>query len=375
MGNKIKNKYGEVWGYVRVSTKEQHEDRQLIALEEYGVDNTHIFIDKQSGKNFNRPAYKRLVRIVRKGDIIVIKSIDRLGRNYQDIIDQWRMITQDIGCGIHVIDMPLLNTSGDPEDLLNKFITDMMLQVLSFVAQNERENTITRQKEGIEAAKRRRKVRIGRPKKKMPFDFWEIFIMWKTGEYRTNDLWRYCHETWGTSNRTFYRRLNELNQRYGDFPPERLRDLILDEEFLDGIEFDNERLEVGINYYNPYVLHDPNKAKQQREEKKKRMENISEEEEEAALKAIILARRQKEFREKFGIDEDPVTMVDENVMPTHLIRRKPAGGSSSFNHVVNNHNKNSGIEIGITLEQEEPIIPDIDDRIDPQKPMKTIIVI
>lgn len=166
MGNKIKNKYGEVWGYVRVSTKEQHEDRQLIALEEYGVDNTHIFIDKQSGKNFNRPAYKRLVRIVRKGDIIVIKSIDRLGRNYQDIIDQWRMITQDIGCGIHVIDMPLLNTSGDPEDLLNKFITDMMLQVLSFVAQNERENTITRQKEGIEAAKRRRKVRIGRPQEK-----------------------------------------------------------------------------------------------------------------------------------------------------------------------------------------------------------------
>ena len=189
---KLENKYGEIFGYARVSTTQQHEDRQMIALEEYGVDPSHIFLDKFSGKSFNRPAYKKMLRILRKGDIIVIKSIDRLGRNYQDIIDQWRMITIDIGCGIHVLDMPILNTSGDPEDLTSKFITDMMLQVLSFVAQNERETTIKRQQEGIAAAKRRRKIKIGRPKKKMPYDFWSIYLAWKSGKYKSSDLWRYC---------------------------------------------------------------------------------------------------------------------------------------------------------------------------------------
>lgn len=378
---KLKNPTGEIWGYARVSTKEQHEDRQLIALEEYGVDSAHIFLDKQSGKNFNRPAYKRLIRIIRKGDIIVIKSIDRLGRDYQDIIDQWRMITQDIGCGIHVVDMPMLNTSGDPEDLLSRFITDMMLQVLSFVAQNERENTINRQKEGIEAAKRRRNVKIGRPKKKMPFDFWEIFIMWKTEEFHANDLWRYCHETWGMSNRTFYRRLNELDQRYGDFTPDQLRRLILDKEFVDGIEYDNERIEQGIGYYNPYVLHNPELAKEQKKKHKEKYKDLSPEEEEAELKRIILARRQKEFKQQFGIDDfelfdisvDKKSTVDEE-MPTKLIRRKKSAGVP-FSHVVNNHKKNSGFDDAISLEDDTSIIPDVDDRIDPQKPMKTIVIV
>lgn len=378
---KLKNPTGEIWGYARVSTKEQHEDRQLIALEEYGVDSAHIFLDKQSGKNFNRPAYKRLIRIIRKGDIIVIKSIDRLGRDYQDIIDQWRMITQDIGCGIHVVDMPMLNTSGDPEDLLSRFITDMMLQVLSFVAQNERENTINRQKEGIEAAKRRRNVKIGRPKKKMPFDFWEIFIMWKTEEYHANDLWRYCHETWGMSNRTFYRRLNELDQRYGDFTPDQLRRLILDKEFVDGIEYDNERIEQGIGYYNPYVLHNPEVAKEQKKKRKEKYADLTPEEEEAELKKIILARRQQEFKDRFGIDDtelfdmtvDKKTAMDDE-MPTQLIRRKKPNGTS-FTHVVNNHKKGSGYEDAISLEDESTIIPDVDDRIDPQKPMKTIVIV
>lgn len=126
--NALQNPFGRVYGYVRVSTNTQCTDRQLDAMLDYGVPENHIFIEKQSGKNFNRPMYKKLIRLIRKGDIIVIKSIDRLGRNYQDIIDQWRIITQDIGCGIHVIDMPTLNTSGDPTDLLSKFITDMMLQ-------------------------------------------------------------------------------------------------------------------------------------------------------------------------------------------------------------------------------------------------------
>ena len=268
----LHNDMGEVWGYCRVSTVQQKTDRQEIAMEEYGVPATKIFIDKQSGKSFNRPAYKKMIRILRKGDIIVIKSIDRLGRNYQEIIDQWRMITQDLGCGIYVIDMPLLNTTGDPEDLISKFITDMMLQVLSFVAQNERENTISRQREGIDAARRKRIVTIGRPKIPMPFDFWQIFVMWKKREYSTTDLYRFCHETYGMSNRTFYRRINELNQRYGDLPPERLDDLILDKEFFEGIHFDNERLEQGIGYYNQYVLNNPDKERALRERHRKEKE-------------------------------------------------------------------------------------------------------
>lgn len=375
---KIKNKFGEVFGYVRVSTKEQHEDRQLIALNEYGVDDTHIFIDKQSGKNFNRPAYKRLVRVIRKGDIIVIKSIDRLGRNYQDILEQWRMITQDIGCGIHVIDMPILNTTGDPTDLFNNFISDMILQLLSFIAQSERETTIKRQQEGIAAAKRRRKVKIGRPKQKMAFDMWEIFILWKTKEYKSADLWRYCHETWGMSNRSFYRRLNELNQRFGDLPVERLRDLVLDKEMLGGIEFDNERKEWGIEYYNPYVLHNPIKEAAALEAKKLRDAEKDPDQEEADLKAAILAKRQKEFRQHFGITPGEDYCVDPKYtneeMPTELIRKKKSS-PGAFSNVVNRHKKDSGIEQAILLNDTTPTIPDIDERIEPQKPMKTIVII
>lgn len=369
----VKNEYGEIWGYVRVSTKEQHEDRQLDALQKYGVDESHIFVDKQSGKNFNRPAYKHLIRIIRKGDIIVIKSIDRLGRNYQDIIDQWRMITQDIGCGIHVIDMPTLNTSGDPSDLLSKFITDMMLQVLSFVAQNERENTIARQKEGIAAAKRRRKVKIGRPKKKMPFDFWEIYIMWKNNEFGTNDLWRYCHEMWGTSNRTFYRRLHELDQRFGDVPPNRLRDIIMDEEMYDGIEFSTERLEAAIDIYNPYALHNPEKARKRREEKNSQKDKTEAAlaEEERELQQLILAKRQKEFRERFGIDDDSDTTTKNQK------QKQDNEGPTGFRHVANNHKKGSGIDDAIELkpkESKKKTKGDDDIIIDPSRPIKTVII-
>lgn len=367
---KIKNKFGEVYGYARVSTVQQHEDRQMIALEEYGVDPNRIFLDKYTGKSFNRPAYKRLIRILRKGDIIVIKSIDRLGRNYQDIIDQWRMITIDIGCGIHVLDMPTLNTSGNPEDLMSKFITDMMLQVLSFVAQNERENTIKRQQEGIAAAKRRRTIKIGRPKKRIPFDFWTIYLAWKSGEYKSNDLWRFCHEMWGMSNRTFYRRLNELDQRFGDLSYGKLERLTLSDEMFEGIEFDNERLEAGIEYYNPYVLHNPIKEKAIAEEKrKKKLEMIdSDEDDEAeieAIKQLILKQRQKEFRERFGIPEP-------EEMPTKLIWKKSID-KKSFQYVVNRHAKDSGVEQAIVLKDNAPKIPDIE--CDPQKPMKTVVII
>lgn len=304
------NPYGEVFGYVRVSTKEQKEDRQLIALEAYGVESSHIFMDKQSGKDFNRPSYKKLIHVARKGDIIVIKSIDRLGRNYQDIIDQWRMITQDIGCGIHVLDMPALNTSGNPNDLISKFITDMMLQVLSFVAENERENTLKRQKEGIAAAKKRGKIKIGRPKIRIPFEFWEIFIMWKTGAVRTSELFELCKETYGMSQRTFYRRIRELDMRFGDIPPNRLRDVIIeDDEIENGFELSTERLEAGIGYYNPYAPNPDYIAK--RKEKLKGQKKVNKHElEEQELKRIILEKRQEVFRERFHIPDD----IDESIV-------------------------------------------------------------
>ena len=394
----LHNDMGEVWGYCRVSTTQQKTDRQEIAMEEYGVPATKIFIDKQSGKSFNRPAYKKMIRILRKGDIIVIKSIDRLGRNYQEIIDQWRMITQDLGCGIYVIDMPLLNTTGDPEDLISKFITDMMLQVLSFVAQNERENTITRQREGIDAARRKRIVSIGRPKIPMPFDFWQIFVMWKKRECTTNDLFRYCHEAYGMSNRTFYRRINELNQRYGDLPPERLDDLILDKEFFNGICFDNERIEQGIGYYNQYVLNNPEKERKLRERHRKEKEEKPEltKEEEEALQRAMLYKRQQEFRERFNMPA--LSIFDRTDMPTELIKRPdPIPPKLSKNgkrigrppnrtktdmiinmdgQVYNCHTKQSGIDQAVVLYDKDPCIPDIDEsKLDSQKPMKTIVII
>ena len=394
----LHNDMGEVWGYCRVSTTQQKTDRQEIAMEEYGVPATKIFIDKQSGKSFNRPAYKKMIRILRKGDIIVIKSIDRLGRNYQEIIDQWRMITQDLGCGIYVIDMPLLNTTGDPEDLISKFITDMMLQVLSFVAQNERENTITRQREGINAARRKRIVSIGRPKIPMPFDFWQIFVMWKKRECTTNDLFRYCHEAYGMSNRTFYRRINELNQRYGDLPPERLDDLILDKEFFNGICFDNERIEQGIGYYNQYVLNNPEKERKLRERHRKEKEEKPEltKEEEEALQRAMLYKRQQEFRERFNMPA--LSIFDRTDMPTELIKRPdPIPPKLSKNgkrigrppnrtktdmiinmdgQVYNCHTKQSGIDQAVVLYDKDPCIPNIDEsKLDSQKPMKTIVII
>lgn len=294
----LQNEYGEIYGYVRVSTKEQKEDRQIDAMLDYDVNEKHIFVEHVSGKNFNRPAYKRLIRIVRKGDIIVIKSIDRLGRSYSDIIDQWRMITQDIGCGIHVIDMPTLNTSSDPADLLSRFITDMMLQVLSFVAENERENMLKHQKEGIEAARKRGAIKAGRPRVKIPFEFWDIYISWKTGEVKPKELLKYCKDKYDMCPRTFYRRIRELDMRYGDLSPQKLRNLIVEEDFADGIEFSMERCEAALGVYSSYT----NNPDHEQELKKKRkskeeLEQIDEED----IRKIILQKRQADFREKFGI--------------------------------------------------------------------------
>lgn len=175
MKHKIK-----IYGYGRVSSKEQNEDRQLIAFNEKGIIKKNIFIDKQSGKSFDRPEYKKLLKKLKQGDLLYIKSIDRLGRNYEEIQNQWRFITKDIGVDICVIDMPLLDTRKG-KDLMGTFLSDIVLQVLSFVAENERVNIHQRQAEGIAAAKKKG-IRFGRPRRPLPENFDEIYEQWKSGE-------------------------------------------------------------------------------------------------------------------------------------------------------------------------------------------------
>ncbi len=157
------------YGYIRVSTKEQNEDRQVDALKVYEIPSKNVFMDKQSGKDFERPAYQQLIRKLKKGDVLIIKSIDRLGRNYDEIIEQWRVITKQIDADIVVIDMPLLDTRVG-KDLTGKFVADLVLQILSYVAQTEREAIRQRQAEGIAAAKARG-VKFGRPRIPLPSEF------------------------------------------------------------------------------------------------------------------------------------------------------------------------------------------------------------
>ena len=171
---------GNLYGYIRVSTRDQNEDRQLIALRELKIPEKNIFMDKQSGKDFNRPQYKRLVRKLKKDDLLYIKSIDRLGRNYAEILEQWRLLTQTKGADIVVLDMPLLDTRRG-KDLMGTFLSDIVLQVLSFVAENERTNIRQRQAEGIAAAKARG-VKFGRPYKELPAGFQEVKARWERGE-------------------------------------------------------------------------------------------------------------------------------------------------------------------------------------------------
>ncbi len=167
----------KTYGYVRVSTREQNEDRQMIALREMAVVDKNIFMDKQSGKDFNRPQYKKLLRKLKKDDLLYVKSIDRLGRNYVEIQEQWRFLTKEKGVDICVIDMPLLDTRRG-KDLVGTFVSDVVLQVLSFVAENERTNIRQRQAEGIAAAKARG-VKFGRPPKPLPDNFYEVYAGWR----------------------------------------------------------------------------------------------------------------------------------------------------------------------------------------------------
>ena len=171
---------GNIYGYIRVSTKEQNEERQVLALKGLQIKAENLFVDKQSGKDFYRPQYERMVRQLKKDDLLYVKSIDRLGRRYGDILEQWRIITKDKGVDMVVIDMPLLDTRRG-KDLLGNFISDLVLQILSFVAETERVNIKKRQAEGIAAAKARG-VRFGRPRTPLPDNFTAIYSRWKAGE-------------------------------------------------------------------------------------------------------------------------------------------------------------------------------------------------
>lgn len=194
----------KIYGYARVSSVDQNEDRQMIAMHEAGVPRENVFMDKQSGKDFDRPNYKGMVRRMKEGDLLYILSIDRLGRNYEEIQNQWRILTKDKGIDIIVLDMPLLDTRHG-KDLMGTFIADLVLQILSFIAQSEREKIRERQKQGIAAAKARG-VHFGRPKKPVPEDFYKLVREWEKKRFQLSELLQKCD----ISESTFYRRLREL---------------------------------------------------------------------------------------------------------------------------------------------------------------------
>ena len=193
-----------VYAYVRVSSTDQNEDRQMVAMEQAGVPEGNIYIDKQSGKDFNRPNYKRLMKRLREGDILYILSIDRLGRNYEEIQNQWRIITKEKKVDIVVIDMPLLDTRRD-KNLLGTFISDMVLQLLSFVAENERENIRSRQAAGIAAAKAKG-VKFGRPVKEVSEEFAREVELWAKKEISLEEIL----QKYDMCRATFYRRVREM---------------------------------------------------------------------------------------------------------------------------------------------------------------------
>ncbi len=193
------------YGYARVSTINQHLDRQIDELHKVGLFDSQIFIDKESGKDFNRTNYKKLLKKLKSGDVLYVKSIDRLGRNYNMILDEWRILTKEKDIDIVVIDMPLLDTRIEGKNLVGKFIADVVLQVLSFVAENERETMKQRQAEGIRMAKLRG-VKFGRPSTPTPKNFDEIVNLFLNKEVTSKQ----AIEMSGLSRGTFYRKLNKL---------------------------------------------------------------------------------------------------------------------------------------------------------------------
>lgn len=196
------------YGYIRVSSRDQNEDRQLIALKEVGVAYGNIYLDKQSGKDFNRPQYRRLLRKIKRDDLLYIKSIDRLGRNYEEILEQWRVLTKEKGIDIVVLDMPLLDTRRG-KDLMGTFLSDIVLQVLSFVAENERTNIRQRQAEGIAAAKAKG-VRFGRPPHPLPNNFYEVSDAWQAKQISLAEAAGLCH----MSVSTFYCKVKKYSDAH-----------------------------------------------------------------------------------------------------------------------------------------------------------------
>ena len=183
---------GNLYGYIRVSTREQNEDRQLLAMKELFIPEKNMFIDKQSGQDFQRPQYRKMVRKLKKDDLLFIKSIDRLGRNYSEILEQWRILTKGKGIDIVVLDMPLLDTRQTGRDLTGTFVADLVLQILSYVAQTERENIRQRQMEGIAAAKLRG-VQFGRPRKPVPESFFGLKERWERREITSRQAAKELH--------------------------------------------------------------------------------------------------------------------------------------------------------------------------------------
>ena len=191
------------FGYVRVSSKDQNIDRQLIALAPHDIPKRNLYVEKKSGKDFERPVYRRMLRRLRPGDLLILKSIDRLGRNYDEIISQWRILTKEMRVDILVLDMPLLNTTV-AKDILGTFVADLVLQVLSYCAYAERENNLQRQAEGIAVAKTKG-VRFGRPKKYLPDNFEELYTDWRNGAFSNEEMATRCNMALGV----LYRKLRE----------------------------------------------------------------------------------------------------------------------------------------------------------------------
>ena len=202
----------QTYGYARVSSTDQNEYRQLLALRARNVPERNIFVDKQSGKDFLRPQYAELVLRLREGDLLYVLSIDRLGRNYEEIQDQWRFLTKEIGIDIVVIDMPLLDTR-QGKDLMGTFIADLVLQILSFVAQSERDSIRRRQAEGIAAAKARG-VRFGRPEAPVPDNFEQFVTAWERKNITLPELLNQCDTL---SESTFFRRLRDIREERETF--------------------------------------------------------------------------------------------------------------------------------------------------------------
>lgn len=198
----------ERYGYIRVSSKDQNPERQFLAMQEQQIKLKNIYLDKMSGKSFARPQYLRMLKRVKKGDVIIVKSIDRLGRNYEEILEQWRKITKEIGADIQVIDMPLLNTNSAHGDLTGVFIADLVLQILAYVAETERAFIKQRQAEGIVVAKQKG-IQFGCKRKELPEDFAKYYELWCEGEISL----RKAAEELQMNYSTFYRRCMEIREK------------------------------------------------------------------------------------------------------------------------------------------------------------------